>query len=330
MDQHRHYARLALENVVFVSLILIVLSCSGTKNMTPTVTIKPHNPDLCQHISDQERWGIVIDNPADRGFQRALETPHFITWTKQDAKVDESSLVTGEAHVCLMEQLLDVHFAAKITLFIYPDLEAVKTETGMELLIRRDVMQLHLASSRHLHEVVHCITYLLARHRTVPLLEEGFAEAYGNWSWRPGDPPEKLAIKDWTDEHVDTMTARWLADGLLPELKTVLTDRDFRNYDGPLRGGSYVFAASFVLFLIQEFDTTAFTELLKRICNEDDADTVQAKLLMILGKDLSELEKNWHLSIARSERTAAFERGDGELAKSLDRYLSEHSSIPLH
>jgi hypothetical protein len=107
-------------------------------------------------------------------------------------------------------------------------------------------------------------------------------------------PPESLAIKGWTGEHVHVMTARGLATAMVPPLDTVLEDRAFRDFASDPELPSYVFAASFCLFLIDQYRMPSFVRLLRGICVEDDADLVRAEIKRILGHDLARLENDWH------------------------------------
>jgi len=252
------------------------------------------NQHRCNPITEQELWGIIIKNPEKKGYQFFSETPHFIVWVFPGTTIQKKDLEIGEAHIELMETIFNRSFDTKVQLFVYPTSELIKEVTGEKLLIRRDVMQLHIQEpARQLHEVVHLMTYHFFKHRSIPLLEEGIAEAYGNWSWCPGDSPEKLSIKEYTREHVHITTSRWLSSDLLPNLVTVLCDKDFRSYNGPLKGNSYVFAASFSLFIIGKYGMTNFLNLLNVVCNEDEAYIIQNKIKIVIGKDLLALEAEW-------------------------------------
>ncbi len=262
----------------------------------PTASSAPRAPErwpACEAISEQERWGHVVLDPTARGFKRHSESDHFVLWAAPGAKVRQKSIDIGEAHIRVIESLFQRKFDTKVSWFIYPDRDAVKAATGMKLLIRRDVRQLHLTESRHLHEMVHMMTYYWTGHRSVPLFDEGVAEALGNWSWRPGDSVEKLAIKDWTSEHVHVMTARWKSEGKLPALSAVITNSAFRRWQGPKDVASYVFAASFVLLLIDRFGVDGFFRVLSAICVEDDEKTIEQKLRFTLGESLGSLEQHW-------------------------------------
>lgn len=278
----------------FLMALLALLAGCARPVPPPTATAPPLWPS-CEPISEQERWGIAIEDPQGAGYTLASSTEHFDFWLAPGAAARDGDPEIGEAHLALMEGLLGYDFTGRIQLFVYPDPEAVVAATGMDLLIRRDRLQLRLAGSRHLHEVTHLLTYAMAGHRSVPLFEEGFAEAHGNWAWRPGDPAESLAIKDWTGEHVDVMTARDV--DAVPPLRDVLEDRAFRGYQGQWSGSSYVFAASFDLYLVRAFGMPAFADLLRAVCVEDPAEVVLAKFEAIYPLGLDEAEQAWRESL---------------------------------
>jgi len=250
----------------------------------------------CDPISEQERWGVVIEDPVTEGYVLARTSEHFEWWIADGAGLDELDVAISEAHLTLMEDLLGHDFTETIQFFVYKDTAATISATGMELLIRRDVRQLHLMNSRQLHEVVHLLTYDLAGHRCAPLFEEGLAEAFGNWAWRPGDPAEKLAVKDWTGEHVDVMTAAALERGEVPSLETVLENRAFRSWSSGATT-SYVHAASFDLYLIERFGMARFVDVLREVCVEDSTAVIEAKIEKILGRDIGALDEAWRASL---------------------------------
>jgi hypothetical protein len=239
---------------------------------------------------------VVVEDPVAEGYTLAHESEHFEWWTTEGGQAHEQDVGISEAHLELMVDLLEHDFDGKIQIFLYRDSEAVKARAGRDLLIRRDALQLHMTTSRQLHEVVHLLTYDLAGHRSAPLFEEGFAEAFGNWAWRPGDPAEKLAIKDWTDEHVDVMTVPALERGEVPPLATVLENQAFRNWSSG-ETPSYVYAASFDLYLIERYGMARFVDILREVCVEDPAATIEAKVEKILGRDIASLEEDWKASL---------------------------------
>lgn len=256
----------------------------------PTTTWAP-----CDPISEQERWGVEITDPEQEGFTLAHSSEHFAFWALGDVEINPGDPATSEAHVALMEERLGFDFDERVRFFTYPHPETLLEATGMDLVIRRDLMDLHMVTSRHLHEVTHLMTYALADHRSVPLFEEGFAEAHGNWAWRPGDSLESLAIKDWSGEHVDVMTAGELES--VPPLLSVLEDRAFRTYDGVWSGSTYVFAASFDLYLVRTHGMPAFAELLKTVCVEDPAEVILAKFATLYPQGLEALDLRWRASL---------------------------------
>ncbi len=276
---------------LLLPLALLLVACP--KQPPPAATT---SWPACDPISEQERWGFEVPDPEALGFGLATSSEHFAWWVEGDRKVPEQAPVISEAHLALMEERLGFDFDERIRFFVYPDHDALQEATGMGLVIRRDLMDLHLADTRQLHEVTHLMTYALAGHRTVPLFEEGFAEAHGNWAWRPGDPLESLAIKDWTGEHVHAMTAAQL-DGV-PPLTEVLEDRAFRTYQGDWSGSTYVFAASFDLHLIDRYGMDSFSRLLRAVCVEDPADVILAKFASVYPVGLEEAERDWRAALS--------------------------------
>jgi hypothetical protein len=287
----------------FPLLALVLLPLLGCPKASPTSAPPTWAP--CEPISEQEQWGVAIDSPEQEGFTLAQSTEHFAFWVLGDVEIRPDDPATSEAHLALMEGLLGVDFDEQVRFFVYPHPETVIDNTGMDLVIRRDLMDLHLVNSRHLHEVTHLVTYDMAGHRSVPLFEEGFAEAHGNWAWRPGDSVESLAIKDWSGEHVHAMTAAAL--DAVPPLVEVLEDRAFRTYQGDWAGSTYVFAASFDLHLIDRWGMPAFTDLLKAVCVEDPADVILAKFESIYPVGLTEADLDWRASLC-------IDRGDPDCA----------------
>jgi len=308
-------------------LVVLLASCAHAPEPAPALPQPPASVQAapawpaCQPISEQERWGFVVEDPAASGFTLAMRSDHFLIWTAPGAEAIALHVETGEAHVALMEALLERDYQGPAVFLVHPSNEAAQEAVGSNVLIRRDAQQLQLASSRHLHEVVHLMTYQLAGHRAPPLFEEGIAEGWGNWGWGAGDPPEELAIRDWTGEHVHTMTARWLAEGTLPPLSGLVTDRQCRTYHGPLTGNTYVFAASFARWLADERGGPQFMALLQLACVEDLQSVVLDKYQRIYGEELPAADQRWRLWLARSEAEAARQRGEAAVAGKLEALL---------
>jgi hypothetical protein len=260
---------------------------------SPEPTSPPVTWEPCDPISDQEERGFVVEDPEAEGYALALETEHFQMWTAPGGEVVTEHVKFGEEHVKLMEYLLGHDLQRKIQFFVYPNLEAVRERTGTDFLIRRDALQLHLVESRRLREVVQLMTYDLAGHRSVPLFEEGFAEAHGDGALRPGDPPHKLAFKDWSDEHVHVVAAIAYGINLMPSLESVLEDRAFKARQWPRELPSHVYAASFATFVFDHYERPAFVEIIRTVCLEDDAATIKTKLEEAVGEDLETVEGLW-------------------------------------
>ncbi len=260
--------------------------------------LNPHDAGPCNALSTQELWGRAVLDPAAEGFTLTYDSEHFRFWSAPGVKpVDGMNTTTSEAHRELLVDLLDADPTGPLEVFTYPDAIALGAATSSDrgLVILRNHRQLHLQSYRQLHEFAHVYSYLAAgRHRTIPLVEEGFAEAYGNWTWRPGDPLDALSIKEADGKHVHDFAAGWLSEGTLPPLAGLLEDKTFRGYNGPNAHSSYFFAASFVRYLVDEHGVEPLRTFLREVCVEDDAGVVEGAFERIYSSPLTGLEEGWH------------------------------------
>ena len=253
---------------------------------------------VCNPLSDQELWGRAVLEPGEHGFKEDYRSESFVFYSRPDVSaVNQMNIDTSQAHQEAITKLLGVQPPGPVEIFTYADPDDLVGVHGdrSKLVILRNHRQLHHMSYRHLHELTHIYSYWAGGgHRTIPLVEEGFAEAFGNWTWQPGDPLEKLAVKEANDKHVHLAAKEWLVQGSLPDLEGLLEDHAFRTYQGPLSGFSYFFAASFVLFLIDEYGWEPLRQFFETVCVEDDANQVQEAFMSIYGHPVRELQSQWH------------------------------------
>ncbi len=280
---------------------------SGRSLADAEVEVVDEPGKVCATLSPQELEAPPVNDPAEAGFVLKEETDHFEFWARPGGTVVDRAPRLSEAHYAGLTKHLGEP-PARIRVFVYDDREDLRLSLGLErpkpLIILRQHLQLHMVDSYQLHEYVHLYSYWTGGgHRTVPFIEEGLAEAYGNWSWRPGRPLDDLSIKDQESEHVHTLVARWLARGEVPELRSLLTEKDFRSYSGPHDDKSYYFAASFVKYLIDRYGWGPLRRILREACLESSREDVRAAFERAYSTPITELEDGWRAFLGTRSNT---------------------------
>jgi hypothetical protein len=176
---------------------------------------------------------------------------------------------------------LGIPSSAKIGYYLYPDTARIRDVLSLKgyQYISWDDFEIHTINPNENHEIIHFITDVYG----VP--PKAIAE--GTVFWLHGN---------WMGGDFDKMSARYLADGVLPPISQLIDYNRFASTSPQL---SMPAASSFVKFIVDRWGTEKLIELYKGIAGVNAYDSFAQAFERVYGISCADVEEQWRLVLSR-------------------------------